>query len=157
GHVRKTLLKQLKEGVVSVPLGPGLPMAQFTMKELGIEYAILAFSPPRKTWYIPNPNYVQPVGGSVGGSGVGLAGPGAPGGLGALGGATPAGGGIPGAGGATPQIDPNNPEAFPVQRYDFGVQFVWREQPLNVRLAEIEKKKQEEAAKAEAAKAAAAG
>ena len=37
-HVRDTLLKQLDEGFVDVPMGPGQPNARFTMKELGIEF-----------------------------------------------------------------------------------------------------------------------
>jgi type IV pilus assembly protein PilM len=152
GHVRNTLLKQLKEGIVNVPLGPGMPMAQFSMKDLGIGYAILAYSPPRAKGGIPNPNYVPPVGGAVGG---GIAGPGAPGGLGGLGSAMPAAGGIPGAGATTAAIDPNNPEYFPVTRYDFAVQFVWQEKPLTERLKAIEQRKLEEAEKAKAAAAAA--
>jgi len=154
GHVRKTLLKQLKEGFVDVPLGPGQPMARFSFKDLGIGYAILAYSPPRKKVWIPNPNYVPPAGGSVGG-GIGLSGPGGPG-IGALGSAMPAAGGIPGAG-ATTAADPNNPEAFEVTRYDFGVQFVWQERPLADRLKAIEQRKLEEAEKAKAAAAAAEG
>src|SRR5205823_13500223 len=68
--------------------GPGQPMARFSMKDLGIGFAILAYSPPKKQWGIQNPNYAPPVGGA----GIGLSGPGGPG-LGALGGAMPAGGG----------------------------------------------------------------
>lgn len=154
GHVRNTLLKQLKEGIVSVPLGPGMPMAQFSMKDLGIGYAILAYSPPKKQFWIPNPNYVPPVGGAIGG---GVTGPGAPGGLGGLGSAMPAAGGIPGAGATTAAVDPNNPEAFPVTRYDFGVQFVWQEKPLADRLKAIKEREEAEKAKAAAAAAAAEG
>jgi type IV pilus assembly protein PilM len=152
GHVRKTLLKQLKEAVVNVPAGPGQPPTPFTMKELGIGYAILAYSPRPTVREIPNPNYAGTAAGSVGGEG-----PPMPTGLGGLGGGMgPQGGigGIPGAAGV-PLVDANgNPASFKVNRYDFAVQFVWQEKPLNVRLAE--RKKKEEEAKAAAAAAAAA-
>jgi type IV pilus assembly protein PilM len=152
GHVRKTLLKQLKEAVVNVPAGPGQPPTPFTMKELGIGYAILAYSPRPRPWDIPNPNYAGTAAGSVGGEGAPM-----PTGLGGLGGGMGAQGGIggiPGASGA-PLVDANgNPAIFKVNRYDFAVQFVWQEKPLNVRLAD--RKKKEEEAKAAAAAAAAA-
>jgi type IV pilus assembly protein PilM len=150
GHVRKTLLKQLKEAVVNVPGGPGQPPVPFTMKELGIGYAILAFSPRPRPMEIPNPNYAGTAPGAAGGEGAPM-----PVGLGGLGGGmpTPGVGGIPGAAGAIPVDASGNPAFFKVTRYDFAVQFVWQEKPLNVRLAE--RRKKEEEAKAAAAAAAA--
>jgi type IV pilus assembly protein PilM len=151
-HVRNTLLKQLKEGVVDVPLGPGQPMGRFKMSELGIGYAILAHSTrPRQVW-IGNPNFQPPTGPNAGAAGLGAAGLGtapAPGILG-LGG---------GDSNVVRQMDPNNPEAFQVNRYDFAVQFVWQEKPLNVRLEERRQAeiKAKEAAEAAAAAAAAGG
>jgi type IV pilus assembly protein PilM len=148
GHVEKTLLKQLKDGFVDVPLGPGQPPARFSMKELGIGYAILAYSSRPRKHYFPNPNYTPPVNTGVGGvPGVG----GLAGTAGAM--PIPGAGGIPGAPGTMP-IDPNNPEYFETTRYDFAIQFVWQEKPLKVRLEEREKAK--EAAR-QAAEAAAAG
>jgi len=149
GHVRKTLLKQLKDGIVEVPAGPGQPPTKWTMKELGIGYAILAYSPRPRPVEIPNPNYAGPAPGAGGGEG-------AMPGLGGLGGAPmPGVGGIPGVPGAAP-IDPNNPPTFRVNFYDFAVQFVWQEKPINVRNEERKKKEAEAKAAAEAAAAAAA-
>jgi type IV pilus assembly protein PilM len=150
-HVEKTLLRNLKEGFVEVPDGPGKPAQRYTMKELGIGYAILAHSPIPRPVDIPNPNYVPPVGGvgGVGGEG-GLGGLGGPGGIG--GGPM---GGVPGAGLAP--IDPDNPPSFRVTCYDFAVQFVWQEKPLNVRIEERRLKKEaDDKAAAEKAAAAAA-
>ena len=49
-HVEKTLLKQLKEGFVDVPLGPKQKSMVFKMEDLGIGYAILAYNGlPRKS------------------------------------------------------------------------------------------------------------
>src|SRR5436190_3219007 len=71
GHVRKTLLKQLKEGFVDVPMGPGQRPERFTMKELGIGYAILAHSPRSRPRWLPNPNYTPPTAGANGAPGLG--------------------------------------------------------------------------------------
>jgi hypothetical protein len=152
GHVRKTLLKQLKEAVVNVPAGPGQPPIPFTMKELGIGYAILAYSPRPTLREIPNPNYAGTAAGTVGGEGAPM-----PNGLGGLGGGMGSQGGIGGIPGAAgvPLVDANgNPASFKVNRYDFAVQFVWQEKPLNVRLAERKKKEEEAKAAADAAAAA---
>ncbi len=145
-HVEKTLIRNLKEGFVEVPDGPGKPAQRYTMKELGIGYAILAHSPKPRPVDIPNPNYVPPVGG-VGGVG----GEGGLGGLGGIGGGPM--GGVPGAGVA---IDPDNPPTFRVTCYDFAVQFVWHEKPLNLRLEERRLKKEADDKAAEEKAAAAA-
>jgi type IV pilus assembly protein PilM len=144
-HVQNTLLKQLKDGEVDVPLGPGQPMGRFKMKELGIGYAILADSKRIRPVPIHNPNYAPPVGGA--GTMPGTAG------LGGFGVAPVAG--VPPALGtdpSAPKPDPDNPEFFPAMVYEFAVQFVWEEKPLNVRLA---KRLEDEQKAAEAAKAAA--
>lgn len=150
GHVRKTLINQLKNGFVDVPGGPGQPPERCSMKELGIGFAILPYTPRPRPIDIPNPNYAGPPPGTGGGEG-------AMPGLGGIGGAAamPGAGGIPGAAGAAP-IDPNNPPFFRVTLYDFAVQFVWQEKPLNVRREERLKKEAEAKAAAEAAAAAAA-
>jgi type IV pilus assembly protein PilM len=139
-HVRNTLLKNLEHGSVDVPLGPGQPSARFSMKELGIGFAILAHNPIGKSVQIPNPNYVPPAG--LGGVSGAFGDPSAASGFGS---------GIPGAGvpGQRPGEDPDNPMSFKVQRYDFIVQFSWIEKPLNVRLEE--RRKAQEAAAAAAA------
>jgi hypothetical protein len=149
-HVQNTLLKQLKDGEVDVPMGPGQPPGRFTMKELGIGYAILAHSArPRKQW-MRNPNFAPVAASSLpGGPAVPAAG------LGMIGGAP--GAGAPGTVGPDGNMlveDPNNPQAYQVIVYDFAVQFVWQEKPLLVRLQE--RKVAEEAAKAAAEAAAAA-
>jgi hypothetical protein len=144
-HVRDSLIKNLEYGFVDVPLGPNQPPARFTMKELGIGFAILARDPPIKPNFpILNPNYTPPA--LTQGSGA----------IGPDGGSAPGGGypgsGLPGAAG-TAKVDPENPEYFLVPRFDFIVQFCWVETPLNVR---IENRKQAEIERAKAAEAAAA-
>jgi type IV pilus assembly protein PilM len=145
-HVRDTLIRNLEHGWVEVPLGPNQPSARFTMKELGIGFAILARDPPIKPNFpIQNPNYTPPV--SAQGSGIG--------GETGLGAAGFSGSGIPGSNAAVKE-DPNNPQYFFVPRYDFIVQFCWVETPLNVRIANMRKAELERKAAAEAAAAAAA-
>ncbi len=150
-HVKKTLIRNLEHGSVTVPQGPGLPVRRFTMKELGIGYVILAVNPPLKEVPIPNPNYVQPLDPAAAG---GFGAP-AGGGFGALPAAPP----MPPNGGPAPAKDPaDNLPYFKVKVYEFVVQFVWQEKPMALRLEEIEKKKAEAEAKAKAAaEAAAAG
>jgi hypothetical protein len=48
--------------------------------------------------------------------------------------------------------DPNNPQWFEAPKYEFQLQFVWREQPMSARL-EARRKAAEEAAAQEAAQA----
>lgn len=137
-HLRNTLLRNLEHGSVEVPTGPGQPVERFTHKELGIGFAILVLDPPIKPFQIANPNYVA-TGGGGGGEGV-------------FGGPMESGGAKP-AGQAAEKADPDNPEFFSVQRYDFIVQFCWQEKPLNVR---IEEKRQKELEAQKAAELAAA-
>ncbi len=144
-HLQNTLLRNLENGWVDLPLGPGLPMQRFQMKELGIGYAIVVSDSRLYKVDIPNPNYTPPAvaPGSFGGSPTGPMGFG-----GASSGAT--------ATAAAPvEEDPNNPQFYSVQRYDFVVQFCWIETPMNVRL-ENRLKAEEEAAKKAAEQAAAA-
>jgi type IV pilus assembly protein PilM len=147
-HVRNTLLKELEHGFVDVPLGPGQPIERFSMKELGIGFAILAHNPRPTPRFIENPNFVMPTG-AVAGAAPGVFG-GAPG---TFGGTAPPGGDS----GTVPKIDPDNPPAFKVDRYDFAIQFVWQEKPLNVRLEERHKKLLEAQQAAEAAAASSGG
>jgi type IV pilus assembly protein PilM len=153
-HIKKTLLRHLEHGTVKVPQGPGKPMREFTMKELGIGYAILAFNSPLRQVPIENPNWIPPIdpNNPVGGA---FGSPAAPAAAPAAGAAGPAGAAAAAAAAAN---DPNNKQFYMVPRIDFVVQFVWQEKPLGVRIEDIEKKKAEAEAKAKAdAEAAAAG
>jgi type IV pilus assembly protein PilM len=160
-HVRNTLLRQLKEGFVDVPMGPGQPPGRFTMKELGIGYAILAYSTRPAPVPVENPNFVPTTttqGGGLPGALGGAPGVGMPGAV-MPGAVMPGTAMLPGAPGADPNAaayDPENPPYFKVNRYDFAIQFVWQEKPLNVRLAEREKARLEAEAAAKAAAEAAA-
>jgi type IV pilus assembly protein PilM len=140
-HLQNTLLRNLETGSVDLPLGPGLPLERFQMKELGIGYAIVVTDSRFYKVDIPNPNYTPPAASA-----------------GTFGGSSPMGFGGPAARStaATPvEEDPNNPQFYSVQRYDFTVQFCWIETPMNVRL-ENRLKAQEEAAKMAAEQAATA-
>jgi type IV pilus assembly protein PilM len=138
-HVVNTLIKNLQHGEVVLPMGPGQPPKKFTLKELGIDYVILARDPTfRENFPIPNPNYTPPVGGP---------------GSGQFGGAFGGESAVPG-GAALPKVDPNNLDFFLVKRYDFVVQFVWVETPLSVRLANQLAAEKAAAEKAEASQTA---
>jgi len=130
-HLTNTLIKNLQHGEVVLPMGPGQPPERFKLKELGIDFVILARDPTfRDNVAIENPNFTPPVGGQVGG---------------AFGGDAT----VPGAA-VQPKIDPENPPYFLVRQYNFVVQFVWVETPLSVRIAN-------RLAAAKAAESAAAG
>ena len=128
-HLRNTLLRNLEQGWIDVPAGPGRPPERFTHKELGIGFAILALDPPIREFIIPNPN-AEPMT-SDGSSGS------------AFGGPMDFGGGAKLPGKADAKEDPNNPPVYKVPRYDFIVQFCWQEKPLGIRLAERELKRKE--------------
>jgi hypothetical protein len=143
-HVVNTLIRHLQRGEVMLPMGPGQAPERFTMKELGIDYVILARDPTfRDKFPIPNPNYTPPA--NATGSDAYDGGAGGIGGL--------------GTGATQPKVDPENPPFYEVRRYDFVVQFVWIETPLSVRLAKRleEAKKAAEAAQTAAATAPAEG
>jgi type IV pilus assembly protein PilM len=140
-HVRETLLKNLEHGGVDLPLGPGLGTDHFTMKELGINYAILAEDNPiRRNQRILNPNGISPTGTNEFGSPMpGMVMP-----------------GVIGGPKKTPEqekAEKDNPPFFNVDIYEFVVEFSWQEKPLNLRLEE--RRKAAQAAKEAAEKAAA--
>jgi type IV pilus assembly protein PilM len=140
-HVRETLLKNLEHGGVDLPLGPGLGTDHFTMKELGINYAILAEDNPiRRNQRILNPNGISPTGTNEFGSPMpGMVMP-----------------GVIGGPKKTPEqekAEKDNPPFFNVDFYEFVVEFSWQEKPLNLRLEE--RRKAAQAAKEAAEKAAA--
>ena len=155
-HVRNTLLRELEHGFVDVPRGPGQPIDRFTMKELGIGFAILAYNPRLKPMPIAEselPTSCRWSGDRRGRVYWSAGGFGAPGGVRCawrrFGRRARGAGRSPRA-----KIDPDNPPYFMVQRYDFAVQFAWQEKPLNVRLEARKKKIAEAKAAAEAAAAA---
>lgn len=138
-HVKKTLLKALEHGVVTLPNGPGGGTDRFTFKELGLGFAILAQDfPINRNFRLENPNYA--------GTGLNNGGVGPGEGFGLVG---------PGAGGLPMGEDKDNPPFFIVPRCDFIVQFCWQEKPLTIRLEERRAKAKADAEKAAAAAAAA--
>jgi type IV pilus assembly protein PilM len=143
-HVKRTLLKNLEHGTITLPSGPGGQLMPFTYKELGIGYAILARDIPiQRNFRLMNPNYTGTADGLGGGIGGGPGGgPGGPG-IGFE--------GVGGGANQNPMEDPNNPPSFVVPKCEFVVQFCWQETPLTKRLEERERKRRE------AAEAAAAG
>jgi type IV pilus assembly protein PilM len=149
-HVRNTLIKELENGFVEVPGGPGQPLQRFTMKELGIGFPIQAYNPPIQKIPLANPNFVSPAKAAAGSA------------TGGLGGTAGGFGGAAGGFGAPVNpndptavpFDPENPPYFEVTRYDFVIQFVWQEKPLNVRLEARRQKLLEAQQAAEAAAAA---
>jgi len=130
-YLSNTLLKNLREGTVVLPIEApkdGKPPAtsEFTMKELGISFPILAkTSSIKRANRVPNPDYIAPVGVTEGASG------------------NPEGSGLQRP--AVADDDPDNPQFFAAPRYDFIVQFCWQSKRLSERLAarEEERKKRE--------------
>jgi type IV pilus assembly protein PilM len=130
----------------------------FSMAEMGIEYPVITKSSPiQKQHRVPNPNFdpgdMPGYGSGMGGSGMGpggMSGPGMPGGAGIGPGtmapgmpgspAMPGSGGTlgsgsgSGAGGTDKEGEPTEPQFLVVPRYDFTVQFVWKEKLLTERL-----------------------
>ena len=173
-HVRRTLLKNLRDGVIELPTGPGQALEKFTLRELGIGYPILAHETLiDENYRVKNPYYEGPAGKAAAGP-YGTA-PGVQGGLaGGLGGlAAPEG--APGSGNAgsegnageakpaagaggegdtqASEPDPDNPPFYVAPRYDFVVQFCWQEKLLNERLREHREQLQAQAAAQAAATA----
>lgn len=137
-HVRDTLLKNLREQKIQLPTGPGRPPEEFTMKELGIDYVILAVETLiDKNHRIPNPYYEPPT--RTPGVGPGMVptlGGGLGGGLGGLAVPPPT---VPATGAAgqdatAPANPQDNPPFFAAPKYTFVVQFCWQERLLNERM-----------------------
>ncbi len=112
----------------------------FTMKEMGIDFPLVLTNPPiNKSFQVPNPNYEPPEGGYAGSSGL-RSGGGLPGSPGTSGGSSlsPGGGGVAGAGsnaaGTKPDETPEEKPMLTVPRYDFTLQFSWKETLLSDRL-----------------------
>ena len=148
-YVRQTLLRNLREGAVSLPVGaiePGQPVqtAQFSMKDMGIEFPVLVSYPPIDRRYtIPNPAYVPPTATAASG----------------LEGGMPTAAARPATPAAGAAAQPTEPPVFKVPRFDFVVQFVWKERLRTARLEERAARQRtldEQAKAAEAAQLAAA-
>jgi type IV pilus assembly protein PilM len=122
-HVQATLINNLENGFIQLPT-PNGPM-MFSMDELGVGYVISVYDVKPQEIRLLNPN-AAPVEGKAANIAGGF-------------GAVP----MPGVGGAKKEAvkeDPENPSFYTVHKYDFVVQFVWQEKPLNVRLEEKAKK-----------------
>jgi type IV pilus assembly protein PilM len=158
-YVRSTVLKELVRGRVTLPSkSDGTGQDEFTMKELGIGFPILAIESgkPMLT-QIANPEYVQAVGGNGGfgeGGGFGLGegdeGEGGFGGRPGLGGL--GSGGQPETGGEEADDAEAEPRFLQVKKHSFTIQFVWQENHLTTRVKE--KLDREDAIRAEAKEAA---
>ncbi len=59
-YVMTTLLDSLENASVQLPAGPGQPLMEFTMKEMGIHCPILAAEGRDISVAVPNPNYKPP-------------------------------------------------------------------------------------------------
>lgn len=148
-YLRRTLIQQLREGEVALPVpssDPTVPpqMITFTFKELGIGYPIIsATSNIRPTNKIKNPN-ADPALGMEGSpyGGIPSMTPGAQGsgsgrrqnGTGRAESRTGGRGSAAGAAAEEEEEAEPEPEFYEAPRYDFKVQFVWKETPLSKRL-----------------------
>lgn len=135
-HVRDTLIKNLEEGTVSLPTsfgtGPNNPTVydDFTMKELGIGYVIIAESEEIDRYFkIKNDDYVDPSSITGGESGA-----------------------VPMRDKKTDKNATEEPPEFTVPKYSFTIQFAWQEKLLRVRLQERRQKELEAQRLAEEAK-----
>ncbi len=173
-YVRATLLNYLENGEVELPIGKnpndpeGPPLtATFTMKELGIHYAVITNGTRIMDSSLPNPKYIgatslagmggsgeggeesegdlgPSIGSMGGGAGMSLGAPPGPGAAAGGGlGARPGGGLASGSSGGSETEEETEPPTVPVKRVDFTIQFCWQPQPLSERL-EARRKKEEE-------------
>ncbi|MEN0110384.1 MAG: pilus assembly protein PilM [Planctomycetota bacterium] len=111
--VRETLIENLRTGSVMLPDGPGGELIEVTFEELGIGYPVIVTKNRNvEVTYDPDAGAGEQPGARRR-RGVGLAGEGAPPGLG---GGRRAGPAVPGA---------PEPREWKLSRYDFVVQFAW--------------------------------
>ncbi len=133
-HVRDTLIKNLEEGTVRLPVsfgtGPTNPTKyeDFTMKELGIDYVILVEDDEiDRSFMIRNADYVDPSQiGAEGGMGL-----------------SPMGANKKEKKKTREELEAearDNPPAWTVPKYTFTIQFTWQEKLLRARLQDREKK-----------------
>ncbi|MCA9155084.1 MAG: pilus assembly protein PilM [Planctomycetales bacterium] len=141
-HVRNTLLWNLEKGTVALPV-PGSEPVEFTMKEMGIGFPLIAVSSEIDQKHtIKNPEAEQSAQMAGG-----------PGGFGMPPGAQGPGAQLPGArlsgsatlpGGAAGDPPKEVPLSFKAPKYDFVVQFCWQETLLTKRLDERKKLEEEQ-------------
>ncbi|MHB8969729.1 MAG: pilus assembly protein PilM [Pirellulaceae bacterium] len=135
-------------------LSDGQVPVVFTMREMGIDFPVVySDNPINPTYRVPNPNYEMSESEAGGGMGPGQIGmstsagmlgpPGAGGMLGPSGGlpSPAAGGGVTAAGTGDKKVgdkdgdkEPVEPPFLTVPRYEFVVQFAWKETLLSARL-----------------------
>ncbi len=139
-HVRNTLIKNLEEGFVDLPVAYGnqSQLARFTMEELGIGYVILAADSGIDPYFrIPNDDWIDPNASATGVGDIGFA-------------------PMPKDKKEKVANDKDNPQEWKVPKYSFVIQFVWKEKLLRKRLREREEKRLAELKAAEEAANAAA-
>ena len=122
-YVRKTLLKNLREAKVWLPEDPSDPanpsLTGFSLKELGIGFAIIADQKTELRNRIPNPNAKRPATSS----------------------SLDTFGTIPSTTAATEEPEKEISEFFDAPKFSFRVQFCWQEKRLSERLAERGRKR----------------
>ncbi len=139
-HLRNTFLKNLREQKIALPMGPGQPLVEFTMEELGVGYTLVAVEGKIDFFNeIPNPFYEGRAGASGSMYGEGMMSEGGPPGVPGFGVPPQATPRKPGA--AEPETEePPEPMAFEAPKYTFVIQFCWQE----VQLAERLRRRQEQ-------------
>jgi type IV pilus assembly protein PilM len=127
--VRKTLIKNLEDGTVTLPSSDGTPK-EYTMDELGIKYPILITrNLPRAVTYYPEAETVEEATALLNAwqqsqeTGTGM-----PGGFG-----MPNFGQPTGTVGRDENAPTEPPKEWKLRRYDFTVQFLWVPKPRRVR------------------------
>ena len=127
-HVRKSIMKSLREAVIELPAGPGEPPVGFTTEELGIGFVVLAYSSQVNMQnQIPNPEYEAAVAKIAAAAAIRE-------------GETPEG--------ETPTEVAEQitvPQFISAPRHDFRIQFCWQENLLTERLAKKRREAEEEA------------
>jgi len=127
-YVRKTLMEQLENGKVRLPMPDGSrqKVGEFTAKEMGIFSPILVEGKIDKSVKIANPDYRPPRAETAAAGQPAAANPFAK--------RNPFGNAAAAA--TTEPEDPDNPRFFYAEQYSFVVQFVWKQIPLTQRILE---------------------
>ncbi len=125
-YLRETLLDQLEFGGVELPVGPDGKTEKFTVKELGISCPVLIRHVLDMNFSIPNPKFSAKVA--------------PPGGVPPVSPRPPIGNppGVP-VGAPKPPPPPTIKPTIETPRYEFVVQFCWKQTPLRQRLEAREK------------------
>ncbi len=123
-YIRRTLLKNLRQGSIMLPNDNGV-QTEFEFKELGIGYPILTEYHNELSFKIPNPNHPDNMDKNRGARGA--------------------------RGDRDDEKKVTEPLMFPAPRTTFTVQFVWREKPMTPRMEEKRKREEEARKKAQGA------